>query len=79
MGFRFEKRIRLFKDLALNLSKSGASLTVGGKGASVNVRGDKVTGNAGIPRTGMSYRRRQTARRGVGAIFRAVLGFIFGR
>ena len=58
MGFRFQKRIRLFKGLTLNLSKSGTSWTVGGRGGSVNVRGDKVTGNAGIPGTGISYRDR---------------------
>ncbi len=56
MGFRFQKRIRLFKGLTLNLSKSGASWTVGGPGASVNVRGDKVTGTVGVPGTGLSYR-----------------------
>ena len=28
----------------------------GGRGASVNVRGEKVTGNVGVPGTGMSYR-----------------------
>ena len=29
MGFRFQKRIRIFKGLTLNLSKSGSSLTLG--------------------------------------------------
>ncbi len=57
MGFRFQKRIRIFKGLTLNLSKSGTSWTVGGPGASVNVRGDKVTGTVGAPRTGLSYRQ----------------------
>ena len=56
MGFRFQKRIRFFKGLTLNLSKSGTSWTVGGPGASVNVRGDKVTGTVGAPGTGLSYR-----------------------
>lgn len=56
MGFRFQKRIRIFKGLTLNLSKSGTSWTVGGPGASVNVRGDKVTGTVGAPTTGLSYR-----------------------
>ncbi len=57
MGFRFQKRIRIFKGLSLNLSKSGASWTVGGPGASVNVRGDKVSGTVGAPGTGLSYRQ----------------------
>lgn len=94
MGFRFQKRIRIFKGLALNLSKSGTSWTVGGKAASVNVRGDKVTGNAGIPGTGISYHQRlddpsvdqstSKSDSGVGRvvwvlILLAVLGFIFER
>lgn len=57
MGFRFQKRIRIFKGFTLNLSKSGTSWTVGGPGASVNVRGDKVTGTVGAPGTGLSYRQ----------------------
>jgi hypothetical protein len=57
MGFRFQKRIRIFKGLTLNLSKSGTSWTVGGPGASVSVRGDKVTGTVGAPGTGLSYRQ----------------------
>jgi hypothetical protein len=56
MGFRFQKRIRIFKGLTLNLSKSGASWTVGGPGASVNIRDSKVTGTVGVPGTGLSYR-----------------------
>lgn len=56
MGLRFQKRIRLFKGLTLNLSKSGGSLTLGGPGASVNVGRKRVTGNVGIPGTGVSYR-----------------------
>ena len=57
MGFRFQKRILIFKGLTLNLSKSGTSWTVGGPGASVNVRGEKVTGTVGAPGTGLSYRQ----------------------
>ncbi len=57
MGFRFQKRIRIFKGLTLNLSKSGSSWTVGRPGVSVNIKGEKVTGNVGIPGTGLSYRQ----------------------
>ncbi len=57
MGFRFQKRIRIFKGLTLNLSKSGTSWTLGGPGASVNVRGEKLTGTVGAPGTGLSYRK----------------------
>ena len=61
MGFRFQKRIRLFKELTLNLSKSGTSLSVGGPGASINLKGDKLTGTVGVPGTGLSYRETVTA------------------
>lgn len=57
MGFRFQKRIRIFKGLTLNLSRSGSSWTVGRPGASVNIRGKKITGNVGLPGTGLSYRK----------------------
>ncbi len=60
MGFRFQKRIRLFKGLTLNLSKTGTSWTIGGRGASLNIRDGKATGNVGIPGTGLSYRSRLT-------------------
>lgn len=56
MGFRFQKRIRIFKGLTLNLSRSGTSWTVGGPGASINVRGEKVSGTVGMPGTGLSYK-----------------------
>ena len=58
MSFRFQKRIRIFKGLTLNLSKSGTSWTVGGRGASVNLKDGKATGTVGIPGTGLSYRER---------------------
>lgn len=55
MGLRFQKRIRIFKGLTINLSKGGASLSTGVKGATVNFskRGTKTT--VGLPGTGLSY------------------------
>ena len=58
MGFRFPKRVRIFKGLTLNWSKSGTSWTLGGRGASVNLKDGKATGNVGIPGTRLSYRER---------------------
>jgi len=58
MGLRLQKRIRIFKGLTLNLSKTGNSWSIGGRGASINIRGKKITGNVGIPGTGISYRQR---------------------
>ena len=55
MGLRFQKRIRIFKGLTINLSKTGASVSLGGRGATVNIskRGTKTT--IGMPGTGISY------------------------
>ena len=58
MCYRFQKRIRIFKGLTLNLSKSGTSWTLGGLGASVNLKDGKANGTVGIPGTGLSYRER---------------------
>lgn len=70
MGFRNSSKvsqlafeyigIRLFKGLTLNLSKTGTSWTIGGRGVSVNLRDGKATGNVGIPSTGLSYREKLT-------------------
>ncbi|HXF53464.1 MAG TPA: DUF4236 domain-containing protein [Hyphomicrobiaceae bacterium] len=56
-GFRFRKSIGVAPGLRINLSKSGVSTSVGGKGATVNVgMGRRPTINLGIPGTGLSYR-----------------------
>ncbi len=52
MGFRFRRRVRLGKGVYLNLSKSGVSASLGGKGLTYNTRG-RVT--ASLPGTGLSY------------------------
>ena len=57
MGLRFQKKIKLFKGVSLNLSKSGIGLSVGKKGASVSIEPDgDIMGNVGIPGTGIWYR-----------------------
>jgi hypothetical protein len=55
MGFRFRRSIRLGKGLRINLSKTGASLSVGRRGATVNFgpKGEKFT--VGLPGSGLSY------------------------
>ena len=58
MGFRFQKRIRIFKGLTLNLSKCGTSWMVGGHGAPFNIKDGKATGTVGSPGAGQSYRER---------------------
>jgi hypothetical protein len=58
MAFRFQKRIKILPCLRLNVSKTGISWTVGMRGASVTARDGKLTGNVGVPGTGLSYRKR---------------------
>jgi hypothetical protein len=55
MAFRFRKSLRLAPGLRLNLSKGGASFSVGGKGFTLNLgrRGARTT--VGLPGTGLSY------------------------
>lgn len=58
MGFRFHKSVSLGKGVRVNLSKSGPSLSVGGRGHSVTFSKKGTYGNVGIPGTGMSYREK---------------------
>lgn len=55
-GFRFRKSITILPGVKINLSKSGVSTSIGGKGATVNVGHGKRMINVGIPGTGLSYR-----------------------
>jgi hypothetical protein len=55
-GLRFQKRLRVLPGVRINLSKSGASASVGPRGADVNIGPRGVSANAGIPGTGLSYR-----------------------
>jgi hypothetical protein len=60
MGFRFRRSIRVVPGLRINLSKSGPSLSVGGRGATVNIneRGARTT--VGLPGSGLSYSTTRT-------------------
>jgi hypothetical protein len=55
MGFKLRKSVKIAPGVKINLSKSGISTSVGGKGHSVNIgkRGVKTT--VGIPGTGISH------------------------
>lgn len=50
--------IKILPDLRLNVCKKEFSWTVGTRGASVTAKDGHLTGNAGIPGTGLSYRER---------------------
>jgi hypothetical protein len=77
MGLRFQKRIGILPWLRMNLSKSGASASLGPRGADVNIGRDGVTINAGIPGTGFSYRSKLGGRGGGLGILAVVMGLGF--
>lgn len=54
MGFRFRKSVKICKGVKINFSKSGASLTLGGRGHSITM-GKRSRATFGIPGTGLSY------------------------
>ena len=56
MGFRFRHRVRLCPGFWVNLSKSRGSLSLGGRGATLNIglRGTWTT--VGVPGSGLSWR-----------------------
>jgi hypothetical protein len=55
MGFRFRRSIRLAAGLRINLSKTGSSLSVGRRGATLNFRERGARATVGLPGTGLSY------------------------
>ncbi len=57
MGFVFSRRIQLLPFLAVNISKSGISWSIGRPGANVNVGDDGVRLTGGVPGSGASYRK----------------------
>jgi len=55
MAFRFSRRISLFKGLRLNLSKSGTSVSVGGRGGWLTFGKKGTRATVSVPGTGMSW------------------------
>lgn len=55
---RFRKSIRICKGLRINLSKSGISTTIGGRGSSFNFGKNGVYWNTSIPGTGLYDRKK---------------------
>jgi hypothetical protein len=57
-GLRFQRRVKLFHGVHLNVSLSGVGVTAGGRGFHVGMtaRGQKYV-SAGIPGTGLSVRQ----------------------
>lgn len=61
MGLRFQRRIRVFPGLRVNLSRGGLGVSVGGRGAHVGItaRGQTYT-SIGLPGSGISWREYHT-------------------
>jgi hypothetical protein len=56
MAFRFQKRIRLFPGVTINIGKRGFSTSIGPRGAKLTVRPDgSHQTTIGIPGTGASW------------------------
>jgi len=55
MGFRFRRSIKLLPGVRINASLSGLSLSLGGRGATVNLSKRGVRRTFGIPGTGLSW------------------------
>ncbi len=60
MPLKFRKRIRLLPGIWLNISKSGVSTSIGGKGATVNIGKQGTKSTLSIPGTGLSYTHTET-------------------
>ena len=54
MGFRFSRRIRIAPGIRLNLSKSGVSTSIGGRGAWFTF-GRRSRATISLPGTGLCY------------------------
>jgi hypothetical protein len=56
MGFRFQRRLRLFKGVSLNIGKRGiSSISVGTRGAHTTIGKSGIRNTIGLPGTGLSY------------------------
>jgi hypothetical protein len=64
MGWRFQRRKKLFPGVTLNLGKSGAGLSVGRKGARASASRRGLTATVGLVGTGLAYVWRRNRKRG---------------
>ena len=64
MGFRFQRRIKILPGLSINLSKSGVGFSAGVRGfhTGIDSKGRRYV-NASLPKTGISWREYQKAKR----------------
>ena len=71
--FRFRKTISVLPGVKVNLSKTGVSTSVGGKGATLNIGHGKKNVTLGIPGTGLSYRTQATSQLVIAAVVVVIL------
>jgi len=63
MGLYYRKRVKLFKGLNVNFSKSGPSISIGPRGAKLNFSKRGVYASASIPGTGIYMRQKIAGRK----------------
>lgn len=67
MGFRFRKSFKILPGVRLNVSKSGTSVTVGGRGVSTNLSKNGRRTTIGLPGSGLSHSTKHANSSGGGA------------
>ena len=72
MGFRFRRSIKIAPGIRMNVSSRGISTSIGPRGATVNLRGDKVRTTVGVPGTGLTYSE-QTRSKGNGVVLLVII------
>ena len=56
MGMRFRRSIKLVPGVRLNVTQKGiSSISIGKRGATVNINAQGVQANLGVPGTGLNY------------------------
>lgn len=68
MPIRFRKSIKILPGVRLNLSKSGISVTLGGKAFSLNLGKQGTYANVDLPGSGLVYRTRLGGKKGNGDV-----------
>jgi len=80
MGFRFNRRVSIFKGLRVHLSKSGPAVSFGGRGAWLTFGKKGTRATVGIPGTGMSWSEKFESPQPVnctGSVLSTVIRLIF--
>jgi hypothetical protein len=79
MGWRYHRRLSILPGLRINLSRSGASMSIGHRGAWYTVGYGQRRVTVGLPGTGLSYtktRHLEPVHGGLQLLFAVVVGAI---